>query len=102
MIEPTEPVLAVEFISDVIEHMNTDHAESLSHYAVVFGSIDWADSVLMTKLTAGGLELECQSGSSRQECVWIDFEQPIKRPEQVRGVLVAMAKKARGAIEGKR
>lgn len=100
MTHPSDPVLSAEFITDVTAHMNSDHAESLKDYAAAFASIDWADSVQMISMSVTGIELECQSANGRCEMVCVEFSKPLSRPEQVRGALVAMAKRARQTLEG--
>lgn len=92
---PSENVISSGFAEDVIEHMNTDHSDSLLEYAIAFTSANWAKKVLMTDLQSSGFTLLCQSGSGREESVWISFEPQLTRPQQVRGALVSMAKKAR-------
>lgn len=79
--------------------MNSDHAESLRDYAIAFAKIDWAESVQIISMTVTGIELVCQSASGKKESVYVEFSKPLKRPEQVRGALVAMAKDARQKIE---
>lgn len=101
MTNSTDTVLSAEFISEVIEHMNSDHAESLKHYAAAFAEVDWADSVQLTSVTVTGIALECQSASGRKKSAHIEFPQALSRPGQVRGALVAMAKDARRIMEKK-
>ncbi len=95
MTTPAEGILTTGFVEEVIGHMNTDHADSLKDYARAFAAVDWADNVVMTELQISGIGLLCQSDAGREEAVWVAFEAEIKRQEQVRGVLVALAKNAR-------
>lgn len=91
----SDTVLSAEFINEVTEHMNSDHADSLKDYAAAFAAVDWADSVRMTSLTVNGIELLCLSASGGNKSVHVEFAKALNRPEQVRGALVAMAKEAR-------
>lgn len=85
-------------VADVIEHMNADHADSLLDYAHVFGAVDRADSVTMTGLSSTTMTLQAVHGASAQ-MLEIPLVAEIKRPEQIRGVLVAMARQARKAMQ---
>ena len=91
-------ILSPEFVSDVIQHMNSDHVASLQDYLVAFQAVSGAVNPQMTDLSVSGFELEYQSLSGVREKVWIKFGREISRPEQVRGALVALAKRARSDI----
>lgn len=96
----SEQVMSPEFISDVIEHMNTDHVDSLQDYLRAFTSVNGGVNAKMTDLSVSGFELEYQSTAGATDRAWIPFGRAISRPEQVRGALVSMAKRARSHIEG--
>lgn len=87
-------VLPESFVADVIEHMNADHPDSLRDYAMAYGKLDSVRNVSLTALSEKALTLECNLGQTRQ-MLTIPLIAEIKRPEQMRGVLVAMAKEAR-------
>jgi putative heme iron utilization protein len=93
-------VLPEAFVESVIEHMNTDHAQSLRDYAMAYGNLASVNSVILSGLSEKAMTLECHIGS-RQETLTIPLTIEIKRPEQVRGVLVSMAKQARAQLEAR-
>ena len=83
-----EPLIAAE--SDIIEHMNADHADALSLYAQHYCGAQpglWRASGVDPE----GLDLVCGDLTAR-----VVFIEPVKTPGQVRGALVELARQARG------
>lgn len=93
--------LTGDFIDGVIEHMNADHKRSLLDYASAFTDIDWANNATLLTIYHEGIELKCTAVDGREQTVNIAFKTPIKREQQLRGVLVAMAKDARQQLQSR-
>jgi hypothetical protein len=77
--------------SDIIEHMNRDHAEAVALYATVLlgrGGGDWS----ITGIDSEGIDLRGEADTAR-----LAFDSPINGPEQARATLAALAQKARKA-----
>ncbi len=87
-------MLSEEFVSEVIEHMNTDHAENLRDFAMAFGGVQVPNEVRMLNIDHQQMVLLC-SGNGESTELTVPLLKPIERPEQLRGMMVAMAKRAR-------
>ncbi|MDG2268907.1 MAG: DUF2470 domain-containing protein [Alphaproteobacteria bacterium] len=86
--EPDGSALA-ETESDIIDHMNNDHAEAVHAYASVMADrhgLGWT----MTGIDPEGMDLMRNDAESR-----VDFEVPVDGPERARAELVRLAKIAR-------
>lgn len=86
--EPDGSALA-ETESDIIDHMNNDHAEAVHAYASVIADrhgLGWT----MTGIDPEGMDLMRNDAESR-----VDFEVPVDDPESARAELVRLAKIAR-------
>jgi heme oxygenase (biliverdin-IX-beta and delta-forming) len=72
----------------ILQHMNEDHAEAVEAYAGLIGAFDgnWQ----MTGIDAEGLDLGLGNETRR---LW--FETPLKSVDEVRPLLVALARKAK-------
>ena len=90
-------MLPEEFVSDVIAHMNSDHADSLRDYAIAFGGQKNPEHVELLKIDETQMQLLCRSAGEVVE-IRVPLLSSVKRPEQLRGMLVAMAKRAREDI----
>jgi putative heme iron utilization protein len=87
----TPPTGLPEAEPGVVSHMNTDHADVLQLYAgklLGLAGGDWR----MTGIDAEGLDLR-QGGRVAR----LAFDEPLAGPHEARGVLVALAAKARAA-----
>ncbi|MEK9964891.1 MAG: DUF2470 domain-containing protein [Rhodospirillaceae bacterium] len=87
--EPDPSALAAAE-TDIVAHMNADHADAVSAYATVFADrvgLDWT----MSGIDPEGLDLMRHDMESR-----VDFETPVDGPESARAELVRLAKLARG------
>ena len=73
----------------VVAHMNEDHSDAVKLYAEVLCGADPANWRLAT-LDPEGLDLAAGDDVRR---LW--FDEPLQTPDQVRGVLVDLAKRAR-------
>ena len=74
MPDPIAPIAAA-----AIEHMNSDHADAVLAYARGLAGIAWAKQALITRLEAGGIEIQV-SGDERTTSVLIPFEPPLTPP----------------------
>lgn len=77
-----------------VGHMNDDHRDAIKLYTEVLGGAEPANWRLAT-LDPEGMDLVAGDAVQR---LW--FEQPLKAPEDLRGVLVELAKQARAAQAG--
>jgi putative heme iron utilization protein len=77
---------------DIIEHMNSDHADAVALYATQLATSppgEWR----MVGIDPGGCDLLHRTNAAR-----IDFPAPVLTPGQARAALVALAKEARSRI----
>ena len=77
-----------------VDHMNTDHRDSLVEMARALAGLDWATDVDLTALDREGLDIAAR-GSGRKESARIPFDAPITAPGELRGAVVALALRAR-------
>ncbi len=90
-IQASEALIAAE--SDIIDHMNTEHADALRRYAEHFCAAKtgpWRASGLDPE----GLDLVCGDLMAR-----VVFPEPVETPEQARGVLVELARQAHEQVK---
>jgi nitroreductase len=80
-----------------IEHMNSEHADTVLAYARGLAGITWAKRALITRLAANGIEIHA-IGDDRETTIFLPFEPPLTDTEQLRPVLIAMAQKARQLV----
>ncbi|MCS6888251.1 DUF2470 domain-containing protein [Chloroflexus sp.] len=90
----TAPDPIAPIATGAIEHMNSDHADAVLAYARGLAGVEWAQTALMTRLTANGMELQV-AGNGQTTTVWIPFEPPLTHVEQLRPTLVKLAQQAR-------
>lgn len=77
----------------VIAHMNEDHRDNINDYAAFFGgknTMNWE----MTGLDPEGIDLVANDESLR-----VAFSRTLLKPEEIRPILVTMAKSAKAARE---
>jgi putative heme iron utilization protein len=80
--------------TDIVNHMNSDHADAVALYATEIANSppgDWR----MSGIDPGGFDLLHRSSAVR-----IDFPQPVRTPTEARLALVALAKQARAQCSG--
>ncbi len=92
--------LPEDFVAQVIEHMNSDHRDSLCEYAMAYGDAGQVDAATLTGLSVNSMTLECDLGGELR-IIEIPLISRIDKPGQIRGVLVAMAKQARALNQKK-
>lgn len=75
--------------ADIVNHMNTDHADAVALYAIEIAKSppgDWR----MSGIDAGGFDL-----LHRSRAVRVEFPEPVQTPNEARLALVALVKQAR-------
>ncbi len=85
----------VDSASQIIEHMNADHAEALRQITRVIGNLE-AEEVSMVSCDRLGFVVRART-SSGMKGARIQFPEPVTSKEEVRRVLVEMTRKARDA-----
>ncbi len=84
----------VESATQIIAHMNTDHADALRHITCHFGGLD-AEEATMVACDRLGFIVRAKTASGMKG-VRIQFQEPVRSGEEARRVLVAMTREARG------
>ncbi|MFV1849789.1 MAG: HugZ family protein [Porticoccaceae bacterium] len=79
---------------DIIGHMNTDHANAISHIVSNHSDYDPDAGWLMHSIDCDGMVLSSHDTDSPP--IRIDFPKPIHNPGEAREILVKMCKKWRG------
>ena len=97
LIKPAELTAAVpgglaKAEQGAVDHMNEDHVDAIQLYARHYGRLD-GDGWRLSGLDAEGLDLVLGDRAGR-----IFFHQPLSAADQLRPMLVAMAREARGAV----
>lgn len=88
-----------EMINDVIQHMNEDHSDACLVIARAFGNTPIATSATMLGMDADGVDFSTSSASGNELPTRVAFTKPLKHAGQIRGQLVAMAKRARAVLD---
>ncbi len=91
-----EPDPLADVAAGILQHMNTDHADSLILLAKVFGNIA-AEEAVMTSVDRLGFQLRLKTG----EQVYgtrIPFIREVRTPQEARTVLVEMVRQARETV----
>lgn len=83
--------------SDVITHMNDDHADALVAYAKAFTRATEAEEVVMTGIDRYGFEMSVTTDKGPRPAR-LAFETPISTPTEARQALVALVKRARAEL----
>ncbi|MGD0680267.1 MAG: DUF2470 domain-containing protein [Polyangiaceae bacterium] len=94
-----EPDPLARAASELVKHMNDDHAAALLAYARALAGVTDAASVTMTAVDRYGFEIAVVT-SSGPRTVRLAFEAAVTTPDEVRRSLVAMARRARAASPG--
>ncbi len=89
--------LSANMISDVVEHMNNDHADAGLIIVQSLGCTPDAVKATMVGMDSEGVDFLAQLNDSSQRNVRVLFQKPITRDAQIRGHLVAMTKRARAS-----
>ena len=85
------PAALAESEAEIVDHMNTDHADAVQLYAGKLLDLpgrDWK----MTGIDADGLDLRCGGRVAR-----LAFDQPIGNAGDARKALIALVSKARAS-----
>lgn len=77
-----------------IAHMNSDHADAVLAYARGLAGAEWAETALVTRLEASGIELQV-TGNGQTTTVRIPFDPPLTHADQLQPMLVKLAQQAR-------
>jgi putative heme iron utilization protein len=93
---PGEP-LSDEAVARILEHMNSDHADSVLNYARVYGKRDDAQEATLTGLDAEGMDIALHTKGGQQDTIRVPFETPLRHAGDAHKILVQMAIKARQA-----
>ncbi|WP_163268841.1 HugZ family protein [Chelativorans alearense] len=88
--EGTVSAALLEIEQRAVEHMNEDHADAVENYATAFAGAE-AGNWVLTGIDPEGIDL-----AKGDEARRVFFDAPLKDASEMRPVLVAMAKKARG------
>lgn len=91
--------LVGEPAASILEHMNSDHADSLVVVARAFGGRAGATEAVMTAVDRYGFDLVA-TGPEGRGTVRVGFSASIREPEQVRREMVRLVRAAR-EIEGR-
>ncbi len=81
----------------ILQHMNEDHADTLTLYCRAFSRAVDVDSARMTGIDRYGFEMSAQTSQGPRP-IRVAFPQAISSPQDSREVLVALAKQARSAL----
>ncbi len=79
--------------NDILEHMNSDHAENLRAYCRHVHAVETAHAV-MIGIDPDGFNVRCQDENTNCE-LRFDFPEPVADAQQARHALVALAQAAR-------
>ncbi len=93
MADPLAPIA-----QGAIDHMNADHADAVLAYAQGIAGLRTASAARVTGIDAAGLDLDV-SVDGQLRSVRVAFDPPLTSPEQLRPALVALAARARVAVE---
>lgn len=86
--------LAGPSAAGILEHMNTDHADSLVLFVRVFGGRPDTTGAEMTAVDRYGFDLVA-SGPAGREAVRIGFDAPVATPGEVRPAMIRLVQRAK-------
>jgi putative heme iron utilization protein len=81
---------------EILKHMNDDHADAVLAYARGLAGVEDAAGATMTAIDRYGFDMAAATPRGPR-AVRLAFDGPVSKPDDVRRVLVAMAKRARAA-----
>lgn len=87
--------------SRIVDHMNEDHADAVLNYVAFFSNKLDVHSALLIDIDQNGMDIEAEINFEKS-LVRIDFQEPLKKPDDAHLTLVAMAREARKSIPLKR
>jgi putative heme iron utilization protein len=92
LIDVSDAQGVIEAEADIVEHMNSDHADAVALYATqLAGCAPEAEAWRMSGIDPGGLDLLHRTMAAR-----VDFPARVRSPQEARRMLVELAGKARG------
>jgi putative heme iron utilization protein len=83
-------------VGGILEHMNTDHADTLALYCRVLSRATDTSAAVMTGVDRYGFEMSATTAAGPRP-IRLGFSHPVSTPEGVRKEMVALAKRARAA-----
>jgi heme oxygenase (biliverdin-IX-beta and delta-forming) len=81
---------------EILKHMNDDHADAVLAYVRGLAGVEDAAGATMTAVDRYGFDMAAATPKGPR-AVRLAFDGPVSKPDDVRRVLVAMAKRARAA-----
>jgi putative heme iron utilization protein len=95
--QAAEPDPLASSAAGTMAHMNADHADALVLYCKAFSAATDVASATMTGVDRYGFEMSATTPDGPRP-VRVAFAKPVKTPEEVRAVLIAMVKDARSRL----
>ncbi|MQA30601.1 MAG: DUF2470 domain-containing protein [Luteitalea sp.] len=92
-----EPDPLAPSAAGAIAHMNADHADAIVLYCQAFSKATDITLATMTGVDRYGIEMSAQTPEGPRP-VRVAFDRPVSSPEELRAVLIAMAKDARSKL----
>ena len=96
-------MLSDEEKAEIIDHMNSDHADAVLTYVHFFGNRDDALSASLTSVTEEKMHISmiCDDGEGSQtkEAIAIDLSRRVGNIKEAERVMVEMVFRARGTLE---
>ena len=96
-------MLSDEEKAEIIDHMNSDHADAVLTYVHFFGNREDALSASLTSVTEEKMHISmiCDDGEGGQtkEAVVIDLSRRVGNIKEAERVMVEMVFRARGTLE---
>ena len=86
-------------VQGVVEHMNEDHNDACLAIVQVFGGVNTPQYASMQSIDVDGADFQVNAEDGTEHNVRVTFDKPISRDSQVRGHLVALAKRARAILD---
>ena len=98
--QAAEPDPLAETASDIVTHMNDDHAGAMVLYCRAFSKATEISAATMTGVDRYGFEMSAETAEGPRP-VRLMFPQPVATSGEVRTALVTMLKMARTTLEAK-
>ena len=98
--QAAEPDPLAETASDIVTHMNDDHADAMVLYCRAFSKATEISAATMTGVDRYGFEMSAETAEGPRP-VRLMFPQPVGTSGEVRTALVTMLKMARTTLEAK-
>ena len=97
-------MLSDEEKAEIIDHMNSDHADAVLTYVHFFGNREDALSASLTSVTEEKMHINmiCEAvegGQTKEEAIVIDLSRRVGNIKEAERVMVEMVFTARGTLE---